>query len=95
MASHRLSVWLSIILAGIVTTLRLLAPRSQARQLDQTTIGPPWVSEESSSLVWCGPGPNLIAGFACNSSYCDKHLPLLCVVGESATHSLLDDAARV
>lgn len=38
----------------------------------------PWVSEESSSPAWCGPGPNLIAGFACNGSYCDN-ISLYCV----------------
>jgi hypothetical protein len=38
----------------------------------------PWVSEESSSPAWCGPGPNLIAGFACNGRYCDN-ISLYCV----------------
>jgi len=38
----------------------------------------PWVSEERPSTAWCGPGPNLIAGFACNGGYCDN-LSLFCV----------------
>jgi hypothetical protein len=38
----------------------------------------PWVSEESSSPAWCGPGPNLIAGFACNGSCCNN-ISLYCV----------------
>lgn len=38
----------------------------------------PWTSEENSSPAWCGPGPNLIAGFACNGRYCDN-VSLYCV----------------
>jgi hypothetical protein len=38
----------------------------------------PWVSEESSSPGWCGPGPNLIAGMACGGRYCDN-VSLYCV----------------
>jgi hypothetical protein len=38
----------------------------------------PWVSEERPSTAWCGPGPNLIAGFACNGRYCDN-ISLYCV----------------
>lgn len=38
----------------------------------------PWVSEERPSTAWCGPGPNLIAGFACNGGYCDN-ISVFCV----------------
>jgi hypothetical protein len=38
----------------------------------------PWVSEESLSPGWCGPGPNLIAGMACGGRYCDN-VSLYCV----------------
>jgi hypothetical protein len=38
----------------------------------------PWVSEERPSTAWCGPGPNLIAGFACKGSYCDN-ISVYCV----------------
>jgi hypothetical protein len=38
----------------------------------------PWVSEESTSPAWCGPGPNLIAGLACGGKYCDN-ISLYCV----------------
>jgi hypothetical protein len=37
-----------------------------------------WVSEESSSPAWCGPGPYLIAGLACGGRYCDN-VSLFCV----------------
>jgi len=54
----------------------------------------PWVSEESSSPAWCGPEPNLIAGFACNGSYCDN-ISFYCVAaGEALAYPLLDDKAR-
>ena len=38
----------------------------------------PWVSEESSSPAWCGPGPGLLAGMACKGRYCDN-VSLYCV----------------
>jgi hypothetical protein len=37
-----------------------------------------WVSDESTSPAWCGPGPNLIAGMACGGRYCDN-VSLYCV----------------
>ena len=52
-------------------------------QLPGATVGAdhrwtPWVSEESTSPAWCGPGPNLIAGLACGGRYCDN-ISLYCV----------------
>ena len=52
-------------------------------QLPGATVGAdhrwtPWVSEESTSPAWCGPGPNLIAGMACGGRYCDR-ISLYCV----------------
>jgi hypothetical protein len=47
----------------------------------------PWVSEKRTSTAWCGPGPNLIAGFACSGRYCDN-ISLY-------ADPLLDDEVRV
>ena len=118
MAAHRVSLWLAIVLAGIMAwgsasaQTQVLGPiseetppavcwagwfvsgiRCSGRYCDNieitctkipgATVGSdnlwtPWVSEENSSPALCGPGPNLIAGFACNGGYCDN-VSLYCV----------------